>query len=234
MKIKVQFALIFALCSAFSLHAQETKYGLIAGVGFPSFSFSSIYDSKCEIESSAISAFHINGFVSFKSDSWWEISLEPGFNQKGGRVNFTYRHESGLINNINARKKYNTMELPVLFNSYLSSKLYLSTGLNVILFSSYEYEQDWTASKPNNSTANTISVQNLLPTNEKRLNCAGIIGLSYQLTDLLDISARYQIGLTKILHVDLLSSLITNVNLPIAYTTITCNELQLSLKYKIN
>ncbi len=234
MKIKAQFALLLALCSSFSLDAQETKYGLIAGVGFPSFSISNVNDSRCKIETSAISAFHINGFVSFKSDSWWEISLEPGFNQKGGRVDFTYKHESGLINNIKARKKYDTMELPLLLNSYLSSKFYLTTGLNVIFFTSYDYDQDWLSSKPDNSAVNTVSVQNLLPTNERRFNCSGIFGLSYQLNDLLDISARYQIGLTKILHVDLLNSLVTNVNLPTVYTSLTCNELQLSLRYKIN
>jgi len=234
MKFRLQIVLFLALSLSFNLSAQNTKYGLIAGFAFPSFSINNVNDDRCEIETSAISGFHINGFVSFKSNSWWEISLEPGFNQKGGRVNFTFRHESGLINNIKAEKKYDTVELPVLLNSYISSKFYLSSGINLIFYTDKVYDQNWKSSSPMGNSVYTISTRNLLPDDEKRFNCAGVVGLSYQLSDLLDLSVRYQLGVNNIMQIDLLNAFVFNTNLPTAYCSVYCNSFQLSLKCKIN
>lgn|GEM_PF-2050095 len=234
MKTRLLIILFLALSLSFNLYAQNIKYGLVAGIAYPSLSIRNVNDDRCEIETSAISAFHINGFVSFKSNSWWEISLEPGYNQKGGRVNFTFRHESGLINNIKANKKYDTVELPILLNSYISSKFYLSSGINLILYTDTDYDQNWQSSNPMGNSVYTISTRNLLPNYEKRLNCSGVFGLSYQLTDVLDLSVRYQLGFTKIMQIDLLNAFVVNTNLPKAYCSVYCNSFQLSLKYKIN
>lgn len=234
MKTIIQIVLILALGLSVNLYSQNIKYGLIAGVAFPSFSLSKVSDYRCDIKNSSFSAFHINGFISFKSDSWWEISLEPGFNQKGGRVNFKFSHESGLTNNINAKKKYDTVELPILLNSYISSKCYLSTGISIVFFTDYDYDQIWQSSSPMGNPIYTISTRTLLPNYEKRFNSSGVLGLSYQLTDFLDFSVRYQLGFSEIMRVDLLNSLVTNTNLQTAYTTMRCNSLQLSLKYKMN
>lgn len=225
---KLFFITLLFILKTISVNAQEFNYGLMAGFSFVNLSFRDISkNTSCNVSSRSIGGYQINGFVSFKSDSWWEISLEPGFVMKGGHLALNYRKEPIYFGYM-ATKNYSNVELPILLNTYINSKFYFSTGFVFDFLAASETDDsmtsngyvDWTSPK--------------LPKMEKRFNSSAILGISYVLSDLLDIGAKYQIGLNSLMRVDLLGAIESTYQLPEVYSSIYSNCLQLSIKYKIN
>lgn len=225
MKRIVTILLIAILSLSNVSKAQEIKYGLMAGFCFPDLALSKVsgIDGYSDNGSSS-ETYHINGIVGFMSDSWWEISMEPGFIKKGGYLHFEYRTPSRYYN-YHDGKEYSSIELPVLFNIYLNQKFYLSAGLGMdYILSTKNYDNYY----------NQINADiEILPDINKKFNCSAILGISYKLSDVYDISIRYSMGLTKLASVDFINAVNYPFEHPSALTSIYNNCLQLSLKYNI-
>jgi hypothetical protein len=219
--IKVVIIFITTLLLTISARAQEVKYGIMAGPNLVSLSISNASGAGFHYENYSGITFSVNGVIEFRSDSWWGISLEPGYIKKGGLLDLTYSKDGYRFSSHNSRL-YSNIELPVLLNIDLNSKFYLSAGLGL----------DYTLSSSINNQFRTIGVMTpgppnyeLLPNLDHKLSCCTILGISYKLNDIYDICLRYSFGLTKLASVNI----IDNVK-----NSVYSNYLQLSLKYNID
>jgi len=231
--IKHIIVLITTLLLCVETNAQELKYGIMAGPNLVSMSLSNASGDGFHYDSSPDITYNVNGFMELRSDSWWGISLEPGFIRKGGLLDLTYSKGTKKISSQNSRL-YSNVELPVLLNIDLNQKFYLSAGI----------ELDYTVSSSLNNQYRTIAMSYipagststqygtstsssivLLPNLNNKLSCSAILGVSYRFNDTYDICLRYGLGLTKLTTVNL----IDNIN-----NSTYCNYLQLALKYNIN
>ena len=210
------------------VEAQELKFGFMAGLCLPSYSLRN--SSKSEgysMSSSMINTYHINGFVTLLSDSWWGISVEPGYIVKGGHLNFGYNIDPHQFSYW-VEKKYSIIELPILWNAYLRHKFYVSAGLG------FDYIIKNTNDQFGIIYNSSYTFGTILPDVENKLNCSAILGISYNISDLIDIGARYQLGLTRLMRVELIDAINYPYNHPAALNSFFNDCLQISLKYKIN
>ena len=196
--------------------AQQLKYGIMTGFDLSSLKMTNASGNGFSTVSYSIITYHVNGILEFKSDSWWGISLEPGFRKKGGLLDVSYKYNSYVLSSNNSRQ-YSCIELPVVLNIDLNKKFYLSTGLGL----------DYIISSKDNNRFRAVPIPNyeILPVSGNKLSCFAIVGLSYKISDTSDVGIRYNMGLTKLVSVNLISA----VN-----NSIYCNSYQLSLKYNIN
>lgn len=211
-----------------SVEAQEIKYGFTAGLGSSGYSLrnSSINDGY-SVRTSNEKTYHINGFVTLKSDSWWGISLEPGYKENGSFIYFKYNIDPHTFY-YSVTKKYSIVEFPILWNAYLNHHFYTSTGLGFGYIVNTTYRDFWSISNSN------YSFGTILPNVENKFNCSAIVGLSYNLSALLDIGVRYDLGLTRLMRVDLVDTMNYPYTHPAALNSFYCNSWQISLKYKMN
>ncbi|MDD4992684.1 MAG: outer membrane beta-barrel protein [Paludibacter sp.] len=218
---KIAVVLIVALLLSVNAKAQEVKYGIMAGMNLVSLSISNASGLGFHYDNYSGITFGVNGVVEFRSDSWWGISLEPGYIKKGGGLDLTYSKPGYRFFSDNSRL-YSNIELPVLLNMDLNSKFYLSAGFGL----------DYTLSSSINNQFRAIAVMTPGPPNyelltnlDHKLSCSTILGISYKFNDTYNICLRYSFGLTRLAAV----SLIDNVR-----NSVYANYLQLSLKYNIN
>jgi len=210
------------------VEAQEIKYGFTAGLCFPSYSLrNSSPKDGYSIRTSNIRTYHINGFATLKSDSWWGISIEPGYKENGGFLRLEYNISPHQFS-YSVTKQYSTVELPILWNAHLNHHIYTSTGLGFEYIVKTTYEDFWSISNSN------YSVGTILPDVENKFNCSAILGLSYNLSALLDIGVRYDLGLTRLMRVDLIDAMNYPYRHPAALNSFYSNSWQISLKYKMN
>lgn len=222
--------IVFLIIISFriSVEAQEIKYGFTAGLGGSGYSLrNSSTKVGYSVRTSNEKTYHINGFVTLKSDSWWGISLEPGYKEKGAFIYFEYNIDPhGFYYSVT--KNYSIIELPIVWNAYLNHHFYTSTGLGFEYIINTTYEDFWSISNSN------YSVGTILPDVENKFNCSGIIGLNYKLSNLLDLGVIYNLGLTRLMRVDLVDAIGYPYRHPAALNSFYCNSWQITLKYKMN
>ena len=215
MKKKMLIALLvllFTIC----VKAQELKFGLMTGLNNTTFRISNVSgNSFSSVTINSAISYHINAVVEFRSDSWWGVTLEPGYIKKGGSLDLTYLKGSAIAYSQNSFE-YANIQLPVLLNIYLGQKFYLSTGLSF----------DYSISSSDNNRYRALFIPNyeILPVMNNKLFCSAQLGISYELTKKYDIGIRYEYGLTKLVDVNLIKGLTNSV-----YQ----DCIQLSLKYNI-
>ena len=223
--------LITTLLLCVSTKAQELKYGIMAGLDLVNMSLTNASSDGFHYDSSSGITCNVNGIIGLKSDSWWEISLEPGFIKKGGLLDLTYSKGSNKFSSQNSRL-YSNIDLPVLLNIDLNKTFYLSAGigLDYTVSSSInnQYRGVATNYKPagstNSQSGNTLPHVEILPNLNNKLSCSAILGVSYKLSDAYDVCVRYGLGLTKLATVNFIGNV---------YNSAYSNYLQLALKYNI-
>jgi len=219
------------------IEAQGLSYGVIIGTDASTMKMKNV---PVDIEYTSMYApllgFNINGFVSYKSKSFWGISLEPGFIRKGGVQLFDYMNSHYMDIHYKVKNEFNSLELPVLFDIYLNRKLYVSAGLE------FEYRLSEKAIMTDQVTwndqsvfvakalGNNILADNILPDNNNRLSYSGLVGLHYNINSRFDLGLRYGIGFKELIHVVWLDSY--------GYfggeSNVYNNYLQLILKVRLN
>ena len=231
LKIKLVLIITFLLCVG--TKAQELKYSVMAGLNLVNMSLSNASSNGFHYDASPDITGSFNAIIGFKSDDWWEISLEPGYIKKGGLLDLTYSNGSNKISSQNIRL-YSNIDLPILLNIDLNRKFYLSAGIGLdYTISSSENNQfrvvplNYIPAGSTNNQYGTYALPNddILPNLDNRISCSAILGVSYKLSDTYDVCLRYGLGLTKLATVNLVS----NVN-----NSTYSNYLQLALKYNFN
>ena len=172
MKINV---LVFGLLisAVFNLHAQEKRFGILAGFGITEPSW-----PKAPIENiyKPIVSYSLNAHLDFKSKGIWGLSIEPGIIQKGSVIQ---NSPSGKRDNERTELLY--IHAPLLSNFYLGKKFMISFGPEFgYLISGKRYFMD--------------TKRNITDSYEKFEVC-GLFGLNYKVSENIVIGIRYSRGL---------------------------------------
>ena len=125
-----------------------------------------------------VTFYNINGYLSLRKNSIWGISVEPGFIKKGATRDPINSYDPYVWKNT-----YSYIQLPVLFDLYFLKNFCLSIGPE---FSYLVKSQE----KNSKITINTYDQR-------KKLEMAGILGISYNLFKVVDIGFRYNHAATS-------------------------------------
>jgi len=223
MKIKTKIITSLFIMQIFCLQGQCFKYGVIGGLDMTNID---MVNFPNEINASKmynpIISFNINSYLEYKSKSFWGLSIEPGFAQKGGTQLFSYSNfDTHYTNNYNVIIRLNYFQLPVLYHVYLTDKFYLSIG------SEFSYLINSTAkvtdvaniidSEHSNvdsnirlyaydSNQNNSYYKNNTNNFEKHYDISGLVGVNYKINKHTDIGLRYSYSFTNLGNIDWMDS----------------------------
>jgi len=184
---KITFVLIIflALNSGLILKAQELKFGVITGLNISRRQVTNIkdYTDESKIYYPLLMP-NANMYIGYKSKSFWGLSFEPGYIQKGGlRKDFAV--QIGNTSYIPQDVKYisNYIQMPVLLDLYFTKKLFISVGPEFAYLI--------------NSKVKSQIYSFDMTENFQKIEIAGVIGLNYNLIKCIDIGFQYNHGVTK-------------------------------------
>ena len=129
-------------------------------------------------------SYAINGIIGYRSESFWGITLEPGFIQKG---------ESKKNDTDYKRSNYNYIHMPVLAELHFLRRFYIATGPEFAYLISAK-------------AVNEGDSDNFTENFDNRYEISGIVGFGCSVTDNIDIGIRYNHGLTPTQKVALTDS----------------------------
>ena len=175
------FALLFFLLIFSGLKSQQIqgfKFGVEAGFNLAN-TISTITVFGSEAKNAGyfylIPTYNLNGYIEYQLNQKIGFAIEPGFMQKGR----SFILASGM------RTQNNYIQLPVTANFYITKKLSIYCGPELAyLLNAYV--------KPVNH------VDNLYEQYDKAFELSGFIGVNYNIYKNMDISLRYNHGLTSI------------------------------------
>ena len=238
MKRKTHIVLtVLFLMLAYQLSGQKMEYGIIGGMDVSAFRMSNTPSEKIGTSwvYNPLVGFNVNASAEYKNETWG-LSIEPGFIQKGGVQLFGYANFlSRYTTNYHVETRLNYLQLPLLYNIYLSDIFCLSVGGEY----SYLIHSDSKLTKTPNSIDKTLVafdstqdqfnskyITNNFPNHHE---LSGIIGISYALTDEVDVRLRYSYGATELATV----SWMDQSGFIYSASHIRNHYLQVSLKYKL-
>lgn len=205
-KIVSIFILTLIACS--SINAQNFEYGFELGLGTSAIHMSDVPSGISYARMyNPIPTYNINALVSYKSKSYWGVSIEPGFTQKGGVQLFDSRKSNYQIihNNVFVVERY--IQVPILYNVYLGKRFYFSIGPDF----AYRLSEDASITNTVNNTdysisayksiGNNVFADYILPDAERRFEMSGVLGLNCILTKKFDIGLRYGYGFNNLVDV---------------------------------
>lgn len=130
------------LTSASVLQAQKFYVGLQTGLDISTKHISNKDDFTEEKKIySPLTMFNVNAYLGFKSNSFWGLSIEPGFIRKGGQRNdLTLQIDDMLFAYQDVKYISNFIQLPLMVDFYITDKLFLSVGPEFDLFLSSKQE----------------------------------------------------------------------------------------------
>jgi hypothetical protein len=165
------------LFSILNIKAQGFRIGILSGFNITRTNISEYTISNFTYEGdylAPMASFNINGYIEYKSRSFWGFSIEPGYIKKGG-LN-PANHDSKI--------HLNYFEMPMLVNLYISKRFYASVGpgINYLINEKFKYK----------------SGSEDIPVSGNRFEISGLIGLNYIIIKNIDIGLRYNQGWTTI------------------------------------
>lgn len=169
-KIVLLTLTVFVL-TQLNARAQKINYGIVAGVDMANLNITGI-ETKNPIKWTP--TFNVNAHVGYRSNTFWGLSVEPGFIVKGGAT------EDPEI-----KMKLNYLQMPLLVDFYLNERVSVSCGPELAYLlsatqelngKSYDFE-DWY---------------------NKKFEFSGVVGLNYKITRNFDLGLRFNLGLTQI------------------------------------
>ena len=171
----------FLLLLISNLKAQEFKYGLVGGLDVTNITFinSSNFDNFTNPYCPMIS-YNINGYLGYKSSGFWGISIEPGFIQKGGLIQYVIQD-----NIFDVRYQLYYLQIPIYLDLYVTKKMFISFGPEVSYMLGYD-------SKPN-----VFSFDNLF-FYDYDFELSGSIAFNYNFHKNFDIGLKYNHGITRL------------------------------------
>lgn len=177
--IKCNLLKLICLFLIFSKSAfgQDFKFGLVGG-----FDVANSRLTKKPVTGGdtrvfySIFSFNTNAYVGYKSASFWGISLEPGYIQKGGKLKYGNDY-------YDVRVQMNYIQLPILADFYLGEKFSISVGP--------EFSYMINAKAKSTDFSNDIS-----GFYKKKFELSGIVGINYHFHKNFDIGLKYNHGLT--------------------------------------
>ncbi|HNX67298.1 MAG TPA: porin family protein [Bacteroidales bacterium] len=180
----LSLALLLSFIAIPDINAQTFRYGVQAGMNLcnPQVADKSDYtDGRVFYP---LVSFGVNGYFSIKSNSFWGLSVEPGFIRKGGtHHNIRIFTDGKLYSPQDFKYISNYIQLPLFADFYVTDKLYISAGPEL----AYHL----------NSKAKGEYLTEDISDNYKRLELSGSVRLTYSLLRNLDCALTYNHGLTS-------------------------------------
>ena len=176
---KVILMILLALLSGMKATAQDFKFGFLAGLDVANSRLTNIPDTASDSRAYyPLLSFNVNGYIGYKSASFWGISIEPGFIQKGGVIRYDKDDRDDDV-----RLVSNYVQIPVLADFYLTEKFYASTGIE------FAYMINTKAKSGDLSNDITEFYDN-------PFEISAAIGINYNIIKGFDTGLRYTHGLT--------------------------------------
>lgn len=243
MKIQKRKLLLIAFVVMFisSVQSQKISYGVIVGADITNMYLTSVPFSNYNGMYSPIVSYNLNGFVSYKSDFFLGISIEPGIIRKGGVQLFDYMNSQFQPVNHKVIASITSMQLPVLLDFHINDRLYLSAGVEL------EYRLTQKAVMTNETTTNHIFAgsfplyvvrgtglntygDNIVPDDDYPfMYYSGLAGLQYKINKRFDMGLRYGFSLKELYSV----LWVDESKVPMSNSNLYTSYLQISLKVRL-
>ena len=169
--------LVLILLYQMNLNAQNFELGIKTGFGIANVHLINIDNNENISEISPVFSYSANAVLSYKSNGFWGFSIEPGIIKKGWIYNKTYIGTDIKI-------KANYIQLPILSDFYLSNKLSFSIGP----------EMDYLLNAKSISEDGSYTITDVF----RKFELAGVVGITYNIVNNLDIGIRYSLGVTEL------------------------------------
>ena len=160
-------------------NAQNLNFGVFAGYDIVNIHEIPLHPNAKGPPYNPMKSYNLNCFISYKSKSFWGLSVEPGFMQKGGFCG---------VNN-SCRWELNYLQIPVLADIYIFHRFFLSVGPEFSYMTSAKAVSDY---QGHNQTDDIYSIYN------KKFELSGFIGINCMITNVIGIGLGYNHGLTYI------------------------------------
>jgi hypothetical protein len=165
------------LFSVLNIRAQDFRFGILSGFNITRTNISEYTISNFTYKGDYLdpmASFNINGYIGYKSRSFWGLSLEPGYIKKGG----------SNPNNHNSKFHLNYIEMPILVNFYFLKRFYASVGpgISYLINEKFKYKSE----------------SEDIPVSGNKFEISGLIGLNYNIIKNIDIGLRYNQGWASI------------------------------------
>lgn len=169
-KIVLLTLIVFVLMQLNAV-AQKINYGIVAGVDMANLNTTGIGTID---PFKWMPSFNVNAHVGYQSNTFWGLSVEPGFIVKGGATE-----------DPETKMKLNYLQMPLLVDFYLNERVSVSCGpeLAYLLSAKQEWERE------------TYDLEDWY---NKKFEFSGVVGLNYKITRNLDLGVRFNLGLTQI------------------------------------
>ena len=243
MKIYKRRALIIAIVALFisSVQSQQISYGVIVGADITNMYLRPVHLANQTGMYAPILSYNLNGFISYKSNFFLGISVEPGIIRKGGVQLFDYLNSQSQPVTNQVIASITSMQLPILLDFHLTDRFYISAGVEL------EYRLSQKAIMTDKATTNHVFAgsvpiyvvrgtgpntngNNILPDdNYPSMYYSGLAGLHYKINKRFDVGLRYGFslkGLYSVLWED-------ENKVPMGYSNLYTSYLQLSLKVRL-
>jgi hypothetical protein len=178
------------LTSSSVIQAQKFKVGLQTGLDISNIHVANKSDFTDEKRVySPLALFNVDAYLGFKSNSFWGLSIEPGFIRRGGqRRDIVLQTGDILYAHQDVRYISNFIQLPLLVDFYITDNLFVSIGPEFDLFlSSKEESQDL--------SFDTSDAHD-------KLDFSGGASISYSISKNFDIRLLYNHSITSSSFVD--------------------------------
>ena len=204
MKIYKRRTLFIAFVAMFilSVQSQNLSYGVILGADITNIYLKPVPFSAYKEMYSPILSYNFNGFISYKSDFFLGVSIEPGFIRKGGVQLFDYLNSQSEPENHKVIFTNSSLQLPVLLDFHLNDRLYISAGAEL------EYRVSQKAVLTDETTTNHVFAGsfplyvNVIPNdNYPSVYYSGLVGLQYKINKRFDVGLRYGFSLKELYRV---------------------------------
>jgi len=171
-----------------NLQAQNINYGLVAG-----YVCANAHVIKSNEYATRIfypmHSFNVNGFIEYRFQGNWGIIVEPGFIRKGGDVD----GENHYLGRFNLQLNY--IQLPIMANLYYTDRFNIFFGPEF----AYLINKDGNLpSLPDTFTpVEKEAYKMFTPFEENAFEISGMIGVSYNIINNIDVGFRYNHSLTQ-------------------------------------
>ncbi|MBN1599880.1 MAG: PorT family protein [Bacteroidales bacterium] len=174
MKRLIIAGITILLLKPFTVKSQELAIGFSPGLNISMIRETDKLESYSR-EFKPILTYNLSALIAYEGRSFWGISAEPGYIQKGALIRYA---------DDDYKKKLHCINIPVYFDIYFGKRLNLSVGPEL----SYIVKVDF---KSDNSSTDFTELY------ERRYELSGNIGFFYNVIKQIDIGIRYSHGLTR-------------------------------------
>ena len=233
--------IVFIALQAMLVKSQNIRYGVIVGADITTMQMSDVPSFNNKSIYSPLISYNLNGFVSYKGDSFIGLSVEPGIIRKGGIQLFDYLDSQYRPINKQVIASITSIQLPVLVDLHINDKFYISIGVEIENRISQKAKMTDTPTTQHifagsyplyvarGTGLNSIGDDIVPDDNYPSIYYSGLVGMQYMINNRFDIGLRYGTSLKQLYSLTWRDEFNSVMGVSKLYTS----YLQLSLKVRL-